>query len=128
MNKPVSTAAEAEKQADEARRQLTATLDQLKDNLTPSHLAGEALAATRARTPEWLLRYWEFASSPAGLGLIGATAASISVTALKRRQRDARLRAQRAAAETQRRAENAVEPVLDELHERLHDLNEYVTR
>ena len=87
MTKPFSTAAEAENHAETARQELTATLDRLKGNLTPSRLAGEALAATRARTPAWLLRYWEFAASPAGLGLVGATAASISLTVIRRRNR-----------------------------------------
>ena len=86
MSSPISTAAEAEKHADKAREELTATLDLLKSNLKPSRLAGEAVAATRARSPDWLVRYWDFAASPAGLGLIGATAASISLTMLKRRQ------------------------------------------
>ncbi len=90
MSKTVSTAAEAEKHAEKARAELSATLEQLKDNLTPKRLAGEAAAATRARTPTWLLSYWDFAGSPAGLGLIGATAASISLTVLKRRRRVAR--------------------------------------
>ena len=92
MSDSVSTAAEAEHQAEAARQELTGTLDQLRDNLRPSRLAGEALAATRARTPDWLLRYWAFASSPAGLGLVGAAAASISLTVLKRRQRPVRRR------------------------------------
>ena len=86
MSSSISTAAEAEKHADKARQDLTATLDKLKGNLKPSRLAGEAAAATRARSPDWLVRYWDFAASPTGLGLIGATAASISLTLLKRRQ------------------------------------------
>ncbi len=85
MSQPITTASQAERHAEKARQQLTSTLEQLKGNLKPSALAGEALAATRARTPEWLLRYWAFAASPAGLGLIGATAASISLTMVKRR-------------------------------------------
>lgn len=92
MTKTPSTAAEAETHADKIREDLGATLDQLKENLTPTHLANEALAATKARTPDWLLNYWSFASSPAGLGLIGATAASISVTVMKGRERRRRLR------------------------------------
>jgi hypothetical protein len=82
----ISSAADAEKQADAARKDLADTLERLRENLTPSKLAGEALAATRARTPDWILRYWDFAASPTGLGLIGATAASISLTVLRRRQ------------------------------------------
>ena len=92
MTKTISTAAEAETHAEQVRQELSATLDQLKDNLTPAHLAGEAFAATKARTPDWLLNYWAFASSPAGLGLIGATAASITVTGVRNRERRARLR------------------------------------
>lgn len=92
MSKTPSTAAEAETHAEKARQELGATLDQLKENLTPAHLANEALAATKARTPDWLLRYWAFAGSPAGLGLIGATAASITLTVVKGRERRSRLR------------------------------------
>ena len=101
MSSSISTASEAEKHADKARADLTATLDQLKSNLTPSRLAGEAMAATRARSPDWLVRYWDFAASPAGLSLIGATAASISVTVIKRRQHR-RARALRQWAERNR--------------------------
>ena len=90
MSQPISSAAEAEHHAARVRQDLTATLDQLKDNLTPSRLAHEALAAGRKRTPEWLLRSWDFAASPAGLGLIGAAAASIGVTLVKNRTRSAR--------------------------------------
>ena len=93
MSDPITTASQAERHADQARRELAATLEQLKGNLKPKALAGEALAATRARTPGWLLRYWAFAASPAGLGLIDATAASISLTMVKRRN----LKAERVA-------------------------------
>lgn len=92
MSKSPSTAAEAERHAETVREELSSTLDQLKDNLAPSHLANEALAATKARTPDWLLNYWSFASSPAGLGLIGATAASITLTVVRGRERRERLR------------------------------------
>ena len=91
MSKSISSAAEAERHAEKARQDLTATLDQLKQNLKPRQLAGEAMAATRARTPDWLLRYWDLAGSPAGLGLIGATAASITLAVLEQRRRARRL-------------------------------------
>jgi len=87
MTDTVSTAAEAERHAEHVRQELTATLDQLRKNLRPSQLASEALAATRARTPDWLVHYWSIAGSPAGLGLIGATAASVGLGLLERRRR-----------------------------------------
>ena len=86
MSKAMSVS-EAEQQAETARRELGATLDQLRDALTPRQLAGEAVAATKARTPPWLLDYWRFAASPSGIGLISAAAASVSLTVLKQRRR-----------------------------------------
>ncbi len=80
MTQSYSTPAEAERHADMAREDLARTIDLLKDNLTPRRLAGEAMAATRANTPDWVGRFWATASSPAGLSLIGVTAASIAVT------------------------------------------------
>lgn len=98
MTESYASAAEAERHADEARENLARTLGQLKENLTPRRLAqeamarprrlaGEALTATRERTPDWLGRFWSSARSPAGLGLIGATAASIAVTVLQQQRR-----------------------------------------
>ena len=98
MTEPYSSAADAERHADEARENLARTLGQLKENLTPRRLASEALAkprriasdalaATRERTPDWVGRFWESARSPAGLGLIGATAASIAVTVVQQQRR-----------------------------------------
>ncbi len=98
MTVSYDSAAEAERHADEARENLTQTLGQLKENLTPRRLAhaamakprrlaGEAVAATRERTPDWVGRFWTSARSPAGLGLIGATAASIAVTLLQKQRR-----------------------------------------
>ena len=88
-----NSVSEAEQQAEAARKELSATLDQLRDALTPRQLASEAVAATRARTPSWLLGYWHFAASPSGLGLISAAAASISLTVMKqKKRRERRLR------------------------------------
>ncbi len=81
-----TTVHEAERNAEAARNELSATLDMLRDALTPRQLAGEAVAATRARTPNWLLDYYGFAISPSGIGLISAAAASISLTVLKRKK------------------------------------------
>ena len=87
MTESFSSAAEAERHADEARENLAKTLGQLKENLTPRRLAGEAMAATREHTPDWVGRFWDSARSPAGLGLIGATAASIAVTVIQQQRR-----------------------------------------
>lgn len=86
MTVTYSSAAEAEQHANKAREDLARTLDRLKGNLTPRRLAGEAVMATRARTPAWASRALETARSPAGLGLIGATAASVVVTLLRQRR------------------------------------------
>ena len=97
MTESYVSAADAERHADEARENLAKTLGQLKENLTPRRLAheamaeprrlaNEAVAATRERTPDWVGRFWTSARSPAGLGLIGATAASIAVTVFQRRR------------------------------------------
>ena len=98
MTESYASAAEAERHADEAREKLAETLAQLKENLTPRRLAGEALAkprrmateaveATRERTADWVGRFFESARSPAGLGLIGATAASVAVTVFQKQRR-----------------------------------------
>ena len=103
MTESYASAAEAERHADEARENLAKTLGQLKENLTPQRLAHEAMAkprrlaadavaATRERTPDWVGRFWASARSPAGLGLIGATAASIAVTAVQKQRRRRRSR------------------------------------
>lgn len=86
MSKSLSSAAEAEREADRLRQDLTGTLDQLADNLAPKRLAAEAAAAARARTPDWLVDYWNLARSPVGLGLVGAAAASVAVGLLTRRR------------------------------------------
>ncbi len=98
MTESYASAAEAELHANEARAKLESTLGQLKENLTPRRLAneamakprrlaGDAMAATREHTPDWVGRFWESARSPAGLGLIGATAASIAVTLIRQQRR-----------------------------------------
>ena len=98
MTESYASAADAERHADEARENLTRTLGQLKENLTPRRLAGEAMAtprrlaseavaATRERAPDLVGRFWNSARSPAGLGLIGATAASIAVTVFQKKRR-----------------------------------------
>lgn len=87
MTAPVATAAEAESQAERIRRDLAGTLDQLIDNLTPTQLAGEAMAATRAHTPDWLLGYWGLARSPVGMAVIGAAAVSLVGALVARRGR-----------------------------------------
>lgn len=87
MTQTFASAAEAERHADEARAKLASTLDQLKGNLTPRHLAQEAMAATRASTPDWVERVWETARSPSGLVLAGTALTSIAVTLVQQRRR-----------------------------------------
>lgn len=102
MTQSYASAADAERHANEARENLSQTLGELKENLTPRRLAGEAMAkprriandavaATREHTPDWVGRMWETARSPAGLSLLGATAASIVVTVVQQRRRHERL-------------------------------------
>ena len=81
-----TSAADAERQAEKLRQELGTTIDQLKDNLRPSSLAHEAYQTTRAHTPDWLVQYWQFAQSPAGLALIGAASASVVGTLVARRR------------------------------------------
>ena len=98
MTESYTSAADAERHADQARENLARTLGQLKGNLTPRRLASEAMAkprrlasdaiaVTREHTPDWVGRFWASARSPAGLGLIGATAASIAVTIIQQQRR-----------------------------------------
>ena len=86
MTEAPTSAAEAERQAEKIRNDLGATIEQLKNNLRPTSLAQEAYLTTRARTPDWLARYWAFAQSPAGLALIGAAMASAAGAAVARRR------------------------------------------
>lgn len=81
-----SSAAEAEKLAERLRGELADTLDRLGDNLVPTRLASEAAGAIADRSPPWLKDYWRLARGPVGLGLVGATAASIALGVLVRRR------------------------------------------
>jgi hypothetical protein len=76
----IESAAEAERQANQLREDLTATLDQLRGNLKPSRLAKEALATTRSHTPDWLADTLTFVKSPSGLALVAAATAAVTVT------------------------------------------------
>ncbi len=87
MNDSVTTAAQAERRADKLRGDLAGTIEQLRDNLKPSHLATEALASTRAHTPEWIVTSLAFARSPSGLALICAATAAVASTMATRRPR-----------------------------------------
>ena len=87
----IATAAAAEHEADRIRNDLALTIEQLKTNLTPSSLAGEAIAATRARTPAWLGEYWALARSPTGLAIMGAASTALAVS-LVARNRGLRMR------------------------------------
>lgn len=86
MDEAPYTAAEAEREAEKIREDLAETLEQLKGNLRPAQLAHEAWETTRAHTPEWLVRYWNFARSPAGLALIGAAGVSLAGGLVARKQ------------------------------------------
>ncbi len=87
MSDHPTSAAAAERQAETLRQELAETLDQLKDNLHPSHLAQEVAATTREHTPDWLLQYWSLARSPMGLAVIGVTAGFATGLVAKRRAR-----------------------------------------
>lgn len=50
------SARQMEKQVEQKRDELARTLDQLRDNLAPTHLAAEVLSGGH-----WLPRYWAFA-------------------------------------------------------------------
>lgn len=82
-----TSASEAEKAAERLRGELAATLAQLSDNLMPRQLASEAANAMADHTPDWLKDYWRLATGPVGLGLVGATAASIALGLVARRRR-----------------------------------------
>ena len=82
-----TSAADAEKRVERLRGELAVTLDQLSDNLMPRQLASEAANAMVERTPDWLKDYWRLATGPVGLGLVGATAASIALGLVARRRR-----------------------------------------
>ena len=80
------SAAEAETHADAIRKELGGTIDQLKTNLQPRQLAGEALVSARDHTPDWLIRFWALARSPIGLAIIGAASVSIVGGIVTKRQ------------------------------------------
>ncbi len=86
MSGSPNSAAEAETHADAIRKELAGTIDQLKTNLQPRHLAGEALETARDHTPDWLIRYWALARSPIGLAIIGAASVSILGGIVTKRQ------------------------------------------
>ncbi len=88
---PVTSAAAAERRADELRGELAGTIEQLKDNLRPFQLAGEAFATTRAHTPDWLAQSIAFVRSPSGLALVFAATAAVASTVATRRPRRRRL-------------------------------------
>ena len=79
------TAAEAEANVERARADLSATLDQLRDNLQPSHLVQEAMARPRDVATHWLAVFNRFAThSPLARLIIGA-AALLMASSLARR-------------------------------------------
>ena len=87
MGPPLTSAAAAERQADRLRGELAGTIEQLKDNLRPAQLAGEALATTRAHTPDWVVNSLAFVRSPSGLALVCAASAAVASTVANRRPR-----------------------------------------
>ena len=87
MSDAINSAAEAERRADKLRGDLAGTIEQLKDNLRPAQLASEALATTRAHTPDWLAQSLAFVRSPSGLALVCAATAAVASTVLTRRPR-----------------------------------------
>lgn len=77
MTGPV-TAASAEAEVALARAELTATLDQLKDNLRPGQLFDEVMDRPRRTLDLWLDRYGDFAKhSPLSGVIIGAAAVAM---------------------------------------------------
>ena len=87
MSDAINSAVEAERRADKLRGDLAGTIEQLKDNLRPAQLAGEALATTRAHTPDWLAHSLAFVRSPSGLALVCAATAAVASTVMTRRPR-----------------------------------------
>jgi hypothetical protein len=82
----LTSASEAERKAERLRSDLTVTVDQIVDNLRPSHLAAEAFAVTRAHAPDWMRRTWSLARSPAGLAIIGGVLVAGLAGASRRRR------------------------------------------
>ena len=87
MSDSITSAAEAERRANKLRGDLAGTIEQLKDNLRPAQLASEALATTRAHTPDWLAHSLAFVRSPSGLALVCAATAAVASTVMTRRPR-----------------------------------------
>ena len=93
MSEPVTSitsAAAAERRADQLRGELAGTIEQLKDNLRPARLAGEALATTRAHTPDWLVESLAVVRSPSGLALVFGAPAAVASRRTRIRSSDAR--------------------------------------
>lgn len=79
MTDAIQTAASAEAAVEQARADLAATLDQLKDNLQPKHLFVEVMARPRDRVSHWLATYGRFAKhSPISGVIMGAAALALS--------------------------------------------------
>ena len=87
MSDAITSAADAERRADKLRGDLAGTIERLKDNLRPAQLAGEALASTRAHTPDWLAHTIAFVRSPSGLALVCAATAAVASTLMTRPRR-----------------------------------------
>lgn len=85
----LTSASDAERQADRLRRDLAGTLDQIATNLTPSNLAGEAASAIERRLPPWARPYWAFLQTPGGLATVGTIVALgvVGSVAARRRRR-----------------------------------------
>ncbi|WP_158808817.1 DUF3618 domain-containing protein [Beijerinckia sp. L45] len=91
MSDLVETAASAEAEVEQARADLAATLDQLKDNLQPKHLFTEVMARPRDRVSHWLATYGRFAKhSPIAGVIIGAAALTLTGSMMRRDSRRAR--------------------------------------
>jgi hypothetical protein len=81
----IVTAASAEAEVEQARADLAATLDQLKDNLQPKHLFVEVMARPRNRVSHWLATYGSFAKhSPISGVIIGAAALALTGSVMRR--------------------------------------------
>ena len=84
----VETAASAEAEVEQARADLAATLDQLKDNLQPKHLFVEVMARPRDRISHWLATYGSFAKhSPIAGVIIGAAALALTGSVVRGEKR-----------------------------------------
>ena len=87
----IETAASAEAEVEQARADLAATLDQLKDNLQPKHLFVEVMARPRDRVSHWVATYGRFAKhSPIAGVIIGAAALALTGSIVRRDKRQPR--------------------------------------